>query len=85
MTLNSETLSGKKMLTSTVSAEFLLDTNNHLGAACCCAEHGRGDKLGMMCFQQAGRIMATLLQIQSDLKAISVHICSHTIAHRTLV
>lgn len=38
MTLNCETLSGKKMFISSVSAEFLLEPNNHVGAACCCPE-----------------------------------------------
>lgn len=83
MTLNCETLSGKKMLISNVSTEFLLEPNNHLGAACCCPENGRGGKLQTMYLEQAGRIMATGLQIQPDLQAISVYTCSHIIAHRT--
>lgn len=38
MALNCETMSRRKILVSAVSAEFPLDTNNPLGAACCSPE-----------------------------------------------
>lgn len=43
---------------------------------------GRGGKSGTMCFQQAGRTIATGLQVWPGLQAISVCACSCVIAHR---
>lgn len=48
--------------------------------------NGREGKSGTMCFQQAGRSIATGLQAWPSLQTISVCACSHVFVHRiTLV